>query len=320
VTIEADRQAVAAVVGNLLQNAFNFTKPHTTVTLRVGISADRVPIQVEDECGGLPGGNGDALFRPFEQRSADRTGARTWSRLQQMGRRSQPWPDPHAQRTWSRMCVHRRLAAVPCSGARVICRLVRSKHSAHLLDADFATRRDAWVARGRVHELRALFRGGWLAALDDFRNWLIAKRRKQALFRQVRHGFASWDLRKTVPQARNVHCRRGAQHPEPYRHTSSNEISPVLREESLRTTQCQPPLSKHRLELGAKRDLVHSGRGYDALARETRHEAVHVGSLRIGHCSSVRDNLRRAFRECRTSYEAPIRRERVKHGRLRPVR
>jgi hypothetical protein len=173
VTIEADRQAVAAVVGNLLQNAFNFTKPHTTVTLRVGISADRVPIQVEDECGGLPGGNGDALFRPFEQRSADRTGARTWSRLQQMGRRSQPWPDPHAQRTWSRMCVHRRLAAVPCSGARVICRLVRSKHSAHLLDADFATRRDAWVARGRVHELRALFRGGWLAALDDFRNWLI---------------------------------------------------------------------------------------------------------------------------------------------------
>ncbi len=74
VTIEADRQVLAAVVGNLLQNAFKFTKPHTTVTLRVGTSTDRVLIQVEDECGGLPGGNGDALFRPFEQRSADRTG------------------------------------------------------------------------------------------------------------------------------------------------------------------------------------------------------------------------------------------------------
>lgn len=74
VTIEADRQVLAAVVGNLLQNAFKFTRPHSTVTLRVGSSADRVLIEVEDECGGLPGGNGQALFRPFEQRSADRTG------------------------------------------------------------------------------------------------------------------------------------------------------------------------------------------------------------------------------------------------------
>ncbi len=74
VTIEADRQVLAAVVGNLLQNAFKFTRPHSTVTLRVGASADRVLIEVEDECGGLPGGNGQILFRRFEQRSADRTG------------------------------------------------------------------------------------------------------------------------------------------------------------------------------------------------------------------------------------------------------
>jgi signal transduction histidine kinase len=74
VTIEADRQVLAAVVGNLLQNAFKFTRPQTTVTLRVDASADRVLIEVEDECGGLPGEEGRALFRPFEQRSADRTG------------------------------------------------------------------------------------------------------------------------------------------------------------------------------------------------------------------------------------------------------
>src|SRR6476469_6866792 len=74
VTIEADRQVLAAVLGNLLQNAFKFTRPHSTVTLRVGSSADRVLIEVEDECGGLPVGNGQALLRPFEQRSADRTG------------------------------------------------------------------------------------------------------------------------------------------------------------------------------------------------------------------------------------------------------
>ena len=74
VTIEADRQVLAAVVGNLLQNALKFTRPRSTVTLRVGSSTDRVLIEVEDECGGFPGGNGQVLFRPFEQRSADRTG------------------------------------------------------------------------------------------------------------------------------------------------------------------------------------------------------------------------------------------------------
>jgi len=74
VAIEADRQVVAAVVGNLLQNAFKFTRPHTTVTLRAGASAARVLIEVEDECGGLPAGNAEELFRPFEQQSADRTG------------------------------------------------------------------------------------------------------------------------------------------------------------------------------------------------------------------------------------------------------
>jgi signal transduction histidine kinase len=74
VSILADRQVLAAVVTNLLQNAFKFTRSGTRVTLRVGASEERVLIEVEDECGGLPGGNADDLFRPFEQRGADRTG------------------------------------------------------------------------------------------------------------------------------------------------------------------------------------------------------------------------------------------------------
>jgi signal transduction histidine kinase len=73
-TIDADRQILAAVVGNLLQNAFKFTRPRTTVTLRVGTSAERVLIEVQDECGGLPSGNVNELFRPFEQRGTNRTG------------------------------------------------------------------------------------------------------------------------------------------------------------------------------------------------------------------------------------------------------
>lgn len=72
--IHADRQVLGAVVGNLLQNAFKFTRPRTTVTLRVEGSAERVLIEILDECGGLPDGNINDLFRAFEQRSADRTG------------------------------------------------------------------------------------------------------------------------------------------------------------------------------------------------------------------------------------------------------
>jgi len=74
VEIRADRQVLAAVVRNLLQNAFKFTRPRTTVTLSVDASPERVLIEVRDECGGLASGSVNELFRPFEQRSADRTG------------------------------------------------------------------------------------------------------------------------------------------------------------------------------------------------------------------------------------------------------
>jgi signal transduction histidine kinase len=74
VMIEADRQVLAAVVTNLLQNAFKFTRPGTTVVLRVAASNERVLIEIEDECGGLPVSDANDLFRPFEQRGADRTG------------------------------------------------------------------------------------------------------------------------------------------------------------------------------------------------------------------------------------------------------
>jgi len=72
--VDADRPILAAVVVNLLQNALKFTRPGTTVTLRGGATPDRVLIEVEDECGGLPDGKTDDLFRPFVQQSADRTG------------------------------------------------------------------------------------------------------------------------------------------------------------------------------------------------------------------------------------------------------
>lgn len=72
--VVADRPVVTAVVMNLLQNAFKFTRPGSRVTLRGSATAEQVSIAVEDECGGLPEGATDDLFRPFEQRGADRTG------------------------------------------------------------------------------------------------------------------------------------------------------------------------------------------------------------------------------------------------------
>lgn len=72
-TVNADRQILESVVANLLQNAFKFTRPSGHVWLRVDATSDRVLINVEDQCGGLPAAKAE-LLRPFAQRSTDRTG------------------------------------------------------------------------------------------------------------------------------------------------------------------------------------------------------------------------------------------------------
>jgi signal transduction histidine kinase len=74
VAVDADRHLLASAVANLLQNAIKFTARGGHVSLRAGVRDDRVVIEVEDECGGLPGGNAAHFFRPFEQSGQDRTG------------------------------------------------------------------------------------------------------------------------------------------------------------------------------------------------------------------------------------------------------
>jgi signal transduction histidine kinase len=74
VDVEVDRALLAAAVSNVVNNAFKFGRPKGRVSLRTSSTEDRVFIEVEDECGGLPVGKADILFRPFEQLSADRTG------------------------------------------------------------------------------------------------------------------------------------------------------------------------------------------------------------------------------------------------------
>jgi signal transduction histidine kinase len=74
VAVQADRQVLTAVIVNLLQNAFKFTRPRTTVLLSATADAKHVQIEVADQCGGLAEGRVDELFRPFEQRNGDRSG------------------------------------------------------------------------------------------------------------------------------------------------------------------------------------------------------------------------------------------------------
>ncbi len=72
--VEVDPLILSAAIANLLQNAFKFSRPRGQVSLRTMAIGGRVIIEVEDECGGLPPGKPEDLFRPFEQRSANRTG------------------------------------------------------------------------------------------------------------------------------------------------------------------------------------------------------------------------------------------------------
>jgi signal transduction histidine kinase len=72
--LDVDRENLLAAVGNLLQNAFKFTHRHTEVTLSAYAAADRIRIDVEDHCGGLPPGGAEEVFLPFKQRGEDRSG------------------------------------------------------------------------------------------------------------------------------------------------------------------------------------------------------------------------------------------------------
>lgn len=72
--IKVDLHMLNSAVSNLLQNAFKFTRSHSHVSLKAYGLGDRVLIEVEDECGGLPEGKAESLFLSFEQQGTDRSG------------------------------------------------------------------------------------------------------------------------------------------------------------------------------------------------------------------------------------------------------
>ena len=73
--VSADPQLLGSAVTNLLNNAFKFTPAGKRVVLRARLNADeRLLIEVEDECGGIPDGAGDPFQSFGERRGKDQTG------------------------------------------------------------------------------------------------------------------------------------------------------------------------------------------------------------------------------------------------------
>jgi signal transduction histidine kinase len=73
--INTDAQLLSSALFNLIQNAFKYSVAHGHVTVHTVCVNGVVSIEVEDECGGLPQGNAEALFTPFgARRGQDRTG------------------------------------------------------------------------------------------------------------------------------------------------------------------------------------------------------------------------------------------------------
>jgi signal transduction histidine kinase len=72
--VDVDRDILLSALGNLLQNAFKFTLHGTEVSLHAYSVGDRILIDVEDHCGGLPPGSAEAMFLPFTQHGTDKSG------------------------------------------------------------------------------------------------------------------------------------------------------------------------------------------------------------------------------------------------------
>lgn len=72
--VRGNRELLQAALGNLIQNALKFAHAHSEVTLHARACGDQVLIEVADHCGGLPVGNAETMFTPFNQRNDDKSG------------------------------------------------------------------------------------------------------------------------------------------------------------------------------------------------------------------------------------------------------
>ena len=73
-TIYVDQRLVRSALTNLVRNAVKFSHDGGAVDVRARGGPERVLIEVEDSCGGLPAGAVQQAFLPFTQLGVDRSG------------------------------------------------------------------------------------------------------------------------------------------------------------------------------------------------------------------------------------------------------
>jgi signal transduction histidine kinase len=70
----ADEHLLSSAISNLVQNAIKLSHDDANIVLRARRDEGAVAVEVEDECGGLPEGKSEDLFKPFVQRGEDKRG------------------------------------------------------------------------------------------------------------------------------------------------------------------------------------------------------------------------------------------------------
>lgn len=69
-----DRKLMLSALSNLVINGIKFSGEGSTVTVRTRAAEDRVHIEIDDACGGLPEDLPPRMFQPFVQANDDRSG------------------------------------------------------------------------------------------------------------------------------------------------------------------------------------------------------------------------------------------------------
>jgi len=72
--VSGDHNYLISALSNLVQNAIKYSKENGTIWVRSRETEKEIVLEVEDECGGLPKGKAEELFKPFTQKNANRTG------------------------------------------------------------------------------------------------------------------------------------------------------------------------------------------------------------------------------------------------------
>ncbi|WP_394846779.1 HAMP domain-containing histidine kinase [Pendulispora brunnea] len=74
VKVEGDPLLLTSAVSNLVQNAIKYSHENGKVIVRARVANGEAIIEVEDECGGLPAHQREALFAPFVRGRKDKEG------------------------------------------------------------------------------------------------------------------------------------------------------------------------------------------------------------------------------------------------------